>query len=75
MAYVTGEVIPTPAEGHPFKVVFKQGDDVLEEWPVASQEEGEAQIVETLHEIGRRAREEGYKRCPPDRKAKNAPPM
>jgi hypothetical protein len=48
MAFVTGEVVPTPGEEYPFSVVFKQGDKVLADWPVQSVAEGEAQIVEAL---------------------------
>ena len=40
MAFVTGDVVATPGEETPFKVVFKQGETVLIEWPVASQQEG-----------------------------------
>ena len=34
MAFVTGDVVATPGEETPFKVVFKQGETVLVEWPV-----------------------------------------
>jgi 2-phospho-L-lactate transferase/gluconeogenesis factor (CofD/UPF0052 family) len=48
MAFVTGDVVPVSGDELPFKVVFKQGETVLTEWLVESQEDGEAQIVETL---------------------------
>jgi hypothetical protein len=51
MAFVTGDVVATPGEATPFKVVFKQGETVLIEWPVASQQEGEEQIVECIKSI------------------------
>jgi hypothetical protein len=51
MAFVTGDVVATPGEEAPFKVVFKQGETVLIEWPVASQQEGEQQIVECIESI------------------------
>lgn len=51
MAFVTGDVVPSPGEEAPFKVVFKQGDKVLVEWPVESKADGEAEIVEVLTSI------------------------
>lgn len=51
MAFVTGDVVAVDGEELPFKVVFKQGDTILIEWLVESQEEGEMQIVETLRSI------------------------
>lgn len=48
MAYVTGEVVQTPHADLPFKVVFKHGHDVIQEWPVESEEDGEQQIIEAL---------------------------
>jgi hypothetical protein len=48
MAFVTGDVVSVSGEELPFKVVFKQGDTVLAEWLVESQEDGQSQIVETL---------------------------
>ena len=48
MPYVTGDVVPSPGEEEPFKVVFKQGDTVIAEWPVGSKEEGEEEIVEAI---------------------------
>lgn len=48
MAFVTGDVVPVSGDELPFKVVFKQGDEVLAEWLVESEEDGQAQIVETL---------------------------
>jgi hypothetical protein len=48
MAYVTADVIPVTGGEAPFKVVFKQGETVLVEWPVDTQAEGEEQIVEFI---------------------------
>jgi hypothetical protein len=46
MAFVTADVIPVSGDELPFKVVFKQGETVLTEWLVESQEDGQSQIVE-----------------------------
>jgi hypothetical protein len=51
MAFVTADVVATPGEETPFKVVFKKGETVLIEWPVGSQQEGEEQIVECIESI------------------------
>jgi hypothetical protein len=51
MAFVTADVVATPGEETPFKVVFKQGETVLVEWEVNSQQEGEAQIIECIKSI------------------------
>ena len=48
MAFVTGDVVPVSGEELPFKVIFKQGEEVLAEWLVESEEDGQLQIVETL---------------------------
>ena len=51
MPFVTADVVATPGEDSPFKVVFKQGETVLIEWEVNSQEEGEAEILECIRDI------------------------
>jgi len=51
MAFVTGDVVPSPGEETAFKVVFKQGDKVIVEWPVDSQAEGEEEIIEVLTSV------------------------
>jgi hypothetical protein len=51
MAFVTGDVVPVSGEELPFKVVFKQGDTVLSEWLVESQEDGQSQIVDVLKSL------------------------
>jgi hypothetical protein len=51
MAFVTGDVVPSPGEEMPFKVVFKKGDTVIVEWPVESKAAGEEEIVEVLESI------------------------
>ena len=50
MAFVTADVVENPGGELPFKVVFKQGETVLGEWPVETQAEGEEQIVEVIRE-------------------------
>ena len=39
-------------EEQPFKVVFMRGDEILAEWLVDSQEEGEEQLLEAIRELG-----------------------
>ncbi len=51
MAFVTADVVENPGGELPFKVVFKQGETVLGEWPVETQAEGEEQIVEMIREV------------------------
>ena len=51
MAFVTGDVVASPGEESPFKVVFKQGNTVVVEWPVDSQAEGEEEILEVLKSV------------------------
>jgi len=51
MAFVTGDVVPSPGEETPFKVVFKRGDKVVVEWPVESKEAGEEEIIEVLESV------------------------
>ncbi len=51
MAFVTGDCVANTGGEAPFKVVFKQGETVLAEWPVDTQQEGEEQIVETLRSL------------------------
>lgn len=48
MAFVTADVVANPGGELPFKVVFKQGETVLAEWPVESKKEGEEDIVEFI---------------------------
>ena len=52
MAFITGEVVPSGEEEYPFKVVFKQGDEVVSEWLVESKEAGEMEIIEALKSLG-----------------------
>jgi hypothetical protein len=51
MAFVTADVVASPGEETPYKVVFKKGETVLIEWGVSSQQEGEQQIVECIESI------------------------
>jgi hypothetical protein len=50
MAFVTADVVPDTGGEAPFKVVFKQGETVLVEWPVESQAVGEQQILEFIRD-------------------------
>jgi hypothetical protein len=50
MAFLTADVLANPGGELPFKVVFKQGQSVLAEWPVESQAEGEQQIVDVVRD-------------------------
>jgi len=51
MAFVTGDVVAVTGEELPFKVVFKQGETILTEWLVESQEDGQQQIIDTLKSL------------------------
>jgi len=51
MSFVTGEVVEDLGGEAPFKVVFKQGDEVLAEWSVESKAEGEEQIVAAVRSL------------------------
>ena len=51
MAFVTADVVATPGEETPYKVIFKQGETVLVEWPVDTQQQGEEQIIECIKSI------------------------
>jgi hypothetical protein len=59
MAFVTGDVVPVAGDELPFKVIFKQGETVLAEWLVESQEDGQSQIVDTLKSLTDDEEEEG----------------
>jgi len=59
MAFVTGDVVPVAGDELPFKVIFKQGETVLAEWLVESQEDGQSQIVDTLKSLTDDDEEEG----------------
>jgi hypothetical protein len=50
MAFVTADVVENPGGELPYKVVFKQGETVLGEWPVETPTEGEEQIIEMIRE-------------------------
>lgn len=52
MAFVTADVVPSDDDEQPFKVVFMRGDEILVEWLVDSQEEGEEQLLEAIRELG-----------------------
>ena len=46
-----GEVVITPNESQPYKVVFQIGDVTISEHPVSSVQEGEALIKEELPHV------------------------
>jgi hypothetical protein len=52
MAFITADVIPSDDDEQPFKVVFMRGDEIIVEWLVDSQEEGEEQLLEAVRELG-----------------------
>jgi hypothetical protein len=51
MPFVTGDVVPSPGEEMPFKVVFKQGETIIAQWPVESKEEGEEEVLEIIKDL------------------------
>jgi hypothetical protein len=52
MAFLTADVIPSDDEEQPFKVVFMRGSEIIAEWLVETQEEGEEQLLEAVKELG-----------------------
>jgi hypothetical protein len=52
MAFITADVIPSDDEEQPYKVVFMRGDEIVAEWLVETQEEGEEQLLEAVRELG-----------------------
>jgi hypothetical protein len=50
MAFLTADVLENPGGELPYKVVIKQGETVLGEWPVESQAEGEQQLVDLIRD-------------------------
>lgn len=52
MAFLTADVIPSDDDEQPFKVVFMRGSEIIAEWLVESQEEGEEQLLEAVKELG-----------------------
>jgi len=52
MAFITADVVPSDDEEQPFKVVFMRGDEIVAEWLVETQEEGEEQLLEAVRELG-----------------------
>lgn len=51
MAFVTIDVIPATGEEMPFKVVCKQGEKVLAQWPVESKEAGEEEVIDIIKDL------------------------
>lgn len=52
MAFVTGDIVASDDTEFPFKVVFKQGDEVVTEWLAQSRADAEEQILEALRGLG-----------------------
>jgi hypothetical protein len=52
MAFLTADVVPSEDDEQPFKVVFLRGSEIIAEWLVDSQEEGEEQLLEAVRELG-----------------------
>ncbi len=52
MAFITADVVPSDDDEQPFKVVFLRGDEIIAEWLVESQEEGEEQLLQAVRELG-----------------------
>jgi hypothetical protein len=51
MPFITIDVVPATDEEMPFKVVFKQGANVIAEWPVESKEAGEEEVLEVIKDL------------------------
>ena len=52
MAFLTADVVPSDDDEQPFKVVFMRGGEIIAEWLVETQEEGEEQLLEAVKELG-----------------------
>jgi hypothetical protein len=50
MAFLTADVVADTGGELPFKVVIKQGEKILAEWPVETQAEGEQQLVDLVQD-------------------------
>ncbi len=59
MAFVTGEVVADSGGETPFKIIFKQGETVLAEWPAKTQQAGEERIVAAIRGLMEEGGEEG----------------
>lgn len=60
MAFVTADVEPSDEDkAFPFKVIFRKGNEMVAEWLVESQEDGEAQILEAVRDLGEFDDEDG----------------
>lgn len=51
MPFITGDVIASPGEEMPFKVVFKQGETIIAQWSVDSKESGEEEVLELIKDF------------------------
>jgi hypothetical protein len=60
MTVAVGEVVPTPSEIKPYKVVISYGSDILAEWPCDSYEEGNRLLIEALRGLGELAKKKGH---------------
>ena len=59
MSAAFGEVVSTPDETEPYKVVIRHREKKISEHPVASLRHGEALIAELVTKISQYARYEG----------------
>lgn len=55
-----GDLVVTPTDAQPYKVVFRLGERTISEHPVSSCEEGEDLIKKELPNIRVSARDEGH---------------
>ena len=51
MPFVTIDVVPAAGEELPFKVVCKQGEEVIAQWLVESKEAGEEEVIEVMKDL------------------------
>ena len=59
MALATGEVVPTPGDEWPYKVVIRLKGKLMGEIGVSSEAQGEALIVDILRRLDQFGRDEG----------------
>jgi predicted RNA-binding protein with PIN domain len=57
MAYVTAEVIPDQFGARHYMVILKHGEEIIGQWPVATKELGEKELLEALRELAQKMEE------------------